>query len=109
MTMNIRRRDGSNAERASGRRVGSGRRRTVDVDENHNYHPVAFRVSDALYRKLRLAVALSGSPTQQGFIIEALEPAIRQGLGGKRLLSIGSCHTSAPLFHFFYSVNKITK
>ena len=76
MTMNIRSRDGSNAERASGRRVGSGRRRTVDVDENHNYHPVAFRVSDALYRKLRLAVALSGSPTQQGFIIEALEPAI---------------------------------
>lgn len=76
MTMNIRRRDGSNAERASGRRVGSGRRRTVDVDENHNYHPIAFRVSDALHRKLRLAVALSGSPTQQGFIIEALEPAI---------------------------------
>lgn len=76
MTMNIRRRDGTNAERASGRRVGSGRRRTVDVDENHNYHPVAFRVSDSLYRRLRLAVALSGSPTQQGFIIEALEPAI---------------------------------
>ena len=76
MTMDIRRRDGTHAERASGQRVGSGRRRTVDVDENHNYHPVAFRVSDSLYRKLRLAVALSGSPTQQGFIIEALEPAI---------------------------------
>ena len=53
MTMNIRRRGGAHAERASGHRVGSGRRRTVDVDENHNYHPVAFRVSDSLYRKLR--------------------------------------------------------
>ena len=80
MTMNIRRRDGTNAERASGRRVGSGRRRTVDVDEDHNYHPVAFRVSDSLYRRLRLAVALSGSPTQQGFIIGALEPAIEKVL-----------------------------
>ena len=80
MTMNIRHRDGSNAERASGRRVGSGRRRMIDVDENHNYHPVAFRVSDSLYRRLRLAVALSGSPTQQGFIIEALEPAIEKVL-----------------------------
>ena len=76
MTMNIRRRSDTHAERASGHRAGSGRRRTVDVDDNHNYHPVAFRVSDSLYRRLRLAVALSGSPTQQGFIIEALEPAI---------------------------------
>lgn len=76
MTMNIRSRTGDRAERASGQRARTGRKRTVDVDENHNYHPVAFRVSDSLYRRLRLAVALSGSPTQQGFIIEALEPAI---------------------------------
>ena len=76
MNMNIRGRSGAQAEHASGQRARTGRRRTVDVDQNHNYHPVAFRVSDSLYRRLRLAVALSGSPTQQGFIIEALEPAI---------------------------------
>ena len=52
MTMNIRSRSGDRAERASGQRARTGRRRTVDVDENHNYHPVAFRVSDSLYRML---------------------------------------------------------
>ena len=74
--LDIRPRDGSQPENASGSRISAGRRRTVDVDDNNTYHPVLFRVSDLLHRKFKLAVVLSDYSNQQEFIIKQIEPMI---------------------------------
>ena len=74
--LDIRPRDGSQPENASGSRISTGRRRTVDVDDNNTYHPVLFRVSDLLHRKFKLAVVLSDYSNQQEFIIKQIEPMI---------------------------------
>ena len=71
--LDIRPRDGSQPENASGSRISAGRRRTVDVDDNNTYHPVLFRVSDLLHRKFKLAVVLSDYSNQQEFIIKQIE------------------------------------
>ena len=74
--LDIRPRDGSQPENASGSRISAGRRRTVDVDDNNTYHPVLFRVSDLMHRKLKMAVVLSDYSSQQEFIIKQIEPMI---------------------------------
>lgn len=74
--LDIRPRESGQPENASGRRVGAGRRRTVDVDDSNIYHPVLFRVSDLMHRKLKMAVVLSDYSSQQEFIIKQIEPMI---------------------------------
>lgn len=68
------------SERASGPQIGVGRRRTIDIDDDDDYQPVLFRVSQSFYRRLRMAVVLSESESQLEFIIRTLEPAIEEVL-----------------------------
>ena len=60
---------------SSGSGPGVGRRRTVDIDENGVYYPLAVKISERLHRRLGMACVAAGM-TKVNLIVEAIEPVI---------------------------------